>query len=96
MSAYILFQRLNTKDAEELDFYEKNIGSAVGTHPIKILAYGTKHENLEGPATETARLVEFPTMEDAKNWYYSEEYTAIRAHRIKGGDHMAVLFEGNQ
>lgn len=79
-----------------MDFYEKNIGLAVGNHPIKILAYGTKHENLEGQATETARLVEFPSMEDAKKWYYSDEYTALRAHRTKGGDHMAVLFEGNK
>lgn len=96
MSAYILFQRLNTKEAEELDFYEQNIGSAIGDHPIEILAYGTKHENLEGPATETARLVKFPSMEAAKAWYHSDAYTALRAHRTKGGDHMAVLFEGNE
>ncbi|WPU99156.1 DUF1330 domain-containing protein [Mucilaginibacter sp. cycad4] len=96
MSAYILFQRLNQKDAAELDFYEQNIGTAIGDHPIEILAYGTKHENLEGQPTETARLVKFPSMEDAKKWYYSDAYTALRAHRTAGGDHMAVLFEGNE
>ena len=96
MSAYIFFQRLNTKDAAELDFYDKNIASVVGSHPVKILAFGTMHENLEGQPTETARLVVFPTVEDAKKWYNSKEYTALRAHRIKGGDTMAVLFEGNE
>jgi uncharacterized protein (DUF1330 family) len=94
MSAYIFFQRLSTTDAAELEKYEQNIRSAVGEHPIKILAYGTPHENLEGQPTETARLVEFPSMEAAKAWYYSDAYTAIRAHRTAGGEHMAVLFDG--
>jgi len=95
MAAYIFFQRLNTIDAAELAQYKENLGSAVGGHAIKILAYGTKHENIEGQPTETAVLAEFPTMEEAKAWYYSDAYTAVRKHRLKGGEHMAVIVEGN-
>jgi uncharacterized protein (DUF1330 family) len=40
-------------------------------------------------------LVEFPSVEDAKAWYYSDAYTAVRKHRLKGGEHMAVIVEGN-
>lgn len=96
MSAYIFFQRLDTIDEEQLVLYEKNIGTAAGSHPLEVLAYGTKHENLEGSPTETARLVKFPSIEDAKKWYYSPVYTELRQYRIAGGSHMAVLFEGNE
>ena len=95
MAAYIFFQRLNTKDVEELAKYAEKVGIALQGQPIKPLAFMTKHENLEGPFTETAVLAEFPSIEAAKAWYFGDTYTAIRQHRLRGGDHMAVLFEGN-
>lgn len=95
MAAYIFFQRLSTTDAAELAKYKENLHTAVGNHPIRILAYGTKHENIEGQPTETAVLAEFPSVEAAKAWYYSDAYTAVRKHRLKGGEHMAVIVEGN-
>ena len=96
MAAYIFFQRLSTTDASELAYYVENLGPAIEGHPIKVLAFGTTFENVEGPATESAVLVEFPTVADAKKWYNSEKYTALRQHRIAGGEHMGVIFQGNE
>jgi uncharacterized protein (DUF1330 family) len=55
---------------------------------IKVLE-GSK-EGIEG-----SFLIEFPTMEAAKNWYNSPQYQAAAAHRKNGAVYNVTLFQGN-
>ena len=39
-------------------------------------------------------VLEFPTVEDAKAWYYSPEYQEAAKHRLAAADYRGVIVEG--
>jgi uncharacterized protein (DUF1330 family) len=51
---------------------------------IKFLAAYGRQEVLEGPAPEGVAIAEFPSIEEAKQWYESRAYQAAAQHRFKG------------
>ncbi len=59
----------------------------------RLAAYGTC-ETLEGAPIEGAVILSFPTMEAARDWYNSPEYTEARKHRHLGADYRAFITEG--
>jgi uncharacterized protein (DUF1330 family) len=94
MTAYVVFTREKTRDAEQLAAYSKKAGATLAGHPVKALvAYG-KYEVLEGSAIEGAVVLEFPTMEAAKAWYDSPAYKEARELRFKGADYRCVIVQG--
>ena len=60
----------------------------------KVLAAYGANEALEGAPSDGVVLVEFPTADEARDWYNSPAYVEARAHRHLGADYRAVLFEG--
>ncbi len=69
MSAYLIFTREKTLDAQELAAYSKEVPPTFAGHSAKLLAVYGKHEDLEGAATEGTVIVEFPSSAEAKAWY---------------------------
>ena len=65
---------VNVKNQEEYKKYADLAGSALLKAGAKILSRGGKLKNLEGPVINRAVIVEFPSMEDAKMFYNSDEY----------------------
>ena len=51
-------------------------------------------ETLEGEAPDGVVMLEFPTVEDAKAWYFSPGYQAAAQHRKKGAHYRVILVEG--
>lgn len=94
MSTYVVFTREKTLDQHELDIYVKEAGATGAGHPIKVLAFYGRHEDLEGSPTEGTVIVEFPTTEAAKAWYQSPAYQKAREHRFKGAKYRVTLVEG--
>ena len=94
MPAYAIFIRDKTHDQAELDAYGPKAQASLAGHPVKILAAYGRQEVLEGPDVEGVVIVEFPTLEAAKEWYNSPAYTAARQHRFKAGDYRVFLTEG--
>jgi uncharacterized protein (DUF1330 family) len=94
MAAYIVFTREKTRDPAELQTYMENVGPTLTGHPIKLLAVYGRQEVLEGAAVEGVVIVEFPTFAEAKAWYDSPAYRAVREHRFLGSDYRAVIVEG--
>ncbi len=94
MSAYLVFTKEKTLDQQEMDTYSKLAAPTIEGHPAKLLAYYGKHEDLEGPATESLVIIEFPNSEAAKAWYNSPAYRAAREHRFKGAKYRVNLVEG--
>jgi uncharacterized protein (DUF1330 family) len=94
MAAYAIFTRESTSDPKELELYMQKVGQTLEGHPITLRAVYGKHEVLEGPPVEGVVVLEFPTFEDAKSWYDSPLYRAVREHRFKGSTYRAVIVEG--
>ena len=46
----------------------------------------------EGPV-EGVVVAEFPSMEDAKKWYNSPGYVAVRQHRMRGAKYLGLLVD---
>lgn len=61
---------------------------------IKPLAVYGAVEAMEGETPDGVVLLEFPTMDDARAWYASDEYQAAIIERKAGANYRAFLFEG--
>ena len=81
MPAYII-SRIQITDPAKYAEYKKVTPGAVAKHGGKFIVRGGELATLEGPP-ETRRLVviEFPTLEQAKAFYHSPEYSAAREIR---------------
>lgn len=94
MPAYAVFIREKTNDPEEMKTYGQLAGPTIAGRKARPLAAYGAMEVLEGPDAEGVVIVEFDTMEEAKAWYDSEEYTAARQHRFKGATYRGLLVQG--
>ncbi|MGN7764383.1 MULTISPECIES: DUF1330 domain-containing protein [Paenibacillus] len=94
MSAFVIFIREQSQNPEELGIYSQKAPGGLAGHPVTLLAmYGT-HEVIEGPAMEGAAILEFPSFEEAKAWYYSPAYQDAVQHRLRGGTYRGFIIEG--
>ena len=94
MKGYLVFTRDNTLDKNEMAIYSKEVPATFAGHEFKILALYGAHEDLEGEPTEGTVILEFPSTDAAKEWYYSEAYRAVREHRFRGANYRVTLVEG--
>jgi uncharacterized protein (DUF1330 family) len=94
MSAYLVFTREKTLDAQELAIYTKEVLATFAGRQFKPLALYGAQENLEGAPTEGTVILEFPTGEAAKAWYNSPAYREVREHRFKGASFRVTLVAG--
>src|SRR5882672_404454 len=95
MSAYIIFIRRHTNIPAELEIYSQKAPASLAGHPIKLHALYGHHEVLEGAEIEGAAILEFPSFEEAKQWYDSPLYRDARTHRLRGADYMGIIVEGH-
>jgi uncharacterized protein (DUF1330 family) len=81
MAAYVI-ARVEITDPVRYQEYMKATPAAIARYGGKFIIRGGELVTLEGPP-ETRRLVviEFPTLEQAKTFYNSEEYGQARALR---------------
>ena len=94
MPAYIVFTRTKTLNQKELETYWAGIKDTMKGHPIEVLvAYGS-HEVLEGDSIEGIVIAKFPTVREAKDWYYSGAYQSVAKHRQKGAVYQGLVVEG--
>jgi len=96
MPAYVIFIRERTLDQSEFDTYAKMAGPSLEGLPIKFLAAYGRQEVLEGPAPDGVAIAEFPSLEEAKQWYESPAYQAAARHRFKGATYRGLIVEGVQ
>ena len=94
MPAYVIFIRERTLDQSELDAYARLARPSLEGLPIKFLAAYGRQDVLEGPSPEGVAIAEFPSMEEAKQWYESPAYQAAAKHRFKGATYRGLIVEG--
>ncbi|HSH07543.1 MAG TPA: DUF1330 domain-containing protein [Burkholderiales bacterium] len=94
MAAYLIAE-VDVTDAAAYEEYRKRAPATIAQYGGKYLVRGGATESKEGGWTP-ARLVilEFPSMEQARRWYDSPEYTPVRAFRQRASRSRLIFAEG--
>jgi uncharacterized protein (DUF1330 family) len=97
MSAYVLIEA-KVSDPVAYENYNKQAQETVKQYGGRSLARGGRLEVLEGNWAEPERLaiVEFDSLEQARKFYNSPEYVAVRALRRGAADVNMLVVEGLQ
>jgi uncharacterized protein (DUF1330 family) len=94
MSAYLIVD-IDIHDAAGLEEYRKQVPATVTKYSGRFIVRGGTFERLEGDwQPKRLVLLEFPSVEQAKRWYDSEEYRPLKAMRLKASSSNLILVEG--
>lgn len=95
MPAYVIFLREKpVHNQAEMDIYVKGMRERPMDPKLKPLAAYGALEAIEGEAADGVVILEFPTLEDARTWYYSPEYQAAAKHRRNGAEYRGMIVQG--
>ncbi len=94
MTAYVVFTRERTRNAQEMAAYGPAAAATAAGHVFKPLAFYGACETLEGAPIEGAVIIEFADMAAAKAWYGSPAYQEAVKHRFLGADYRVFITEG--
>jgi uncharacterized protein (DUF1330 family) len=94
MAAYIIAD-VDVTDPVKYEDYKKLTPGAIAKHGGRFIARGGQTATLEG-SWKPGRVViiEFPTFEQARNFYSSVEYTAARRARAGAATFRMIVVEG--
>ena len=94
MPAYVI-ANVNVHDAAAFEEYRRQVPATIAKHGGRYLVRGGRVERLEG-TWNPARLVllEFPSMDQARRWYDSEDYREPKALRLKSAMTDVIFADG--
>lgn len=94
MAAYVIVDLMVT-DQPLMDEYRKRLPATLAAYGGRFLVRGGVHETIEGDwKPNRIVVVEFPSLEQAKRWYHSEEYREPLAMRLRAGRANLIMVEG--
>jgi uncharacterized protein (DUF1330 family) len=94
MPAYIIVD-ITIENAENYEDYKRLTPASIAAYEGKFIVRGGKTEILEGD-WQPGRFVilEFPSVEKAKQWWASEEYAPAKALRQANAKTKMIVVEG--
>ena len=94
MPAYFIVDN-EVIDPVGFEEYRKQVSGTVEKYGGKFLVRGGQAQTLEGDWKPKRIVVtEFPNIEQARRWYDSEEYRALKTLRLRTARGSVVLVEG--
>ena len=94
MAAYFVYFCHEFRDKKGHIAYSEAVKKTLEGIDFKIHVAYTKFEILEGDKNVSGVvIIEFPSFDIAKSWYDSQEYVAVRGHRIRNS-YTGILVEG--
>lgn len=94
MVAYVIIQ-VKVPDPELLKPYQQKAPGIIKKFNGKVLARGGETATLEGGAKpDRVVIIEFPTFQDANNFYFSEDYTEAKSLRENKADFEIIVTDG--
>ena len=94
MPAYTMFQ-MTVTDPERYKEYAAQVLPTIEKFGGRFLVRGGSYEVLEGEWPERRHVVlEFPSAEQARAWYDSVDYAALKAMRQSASQGAGILIEG--
>ncbi len=94
MAAYVVVFRDEMKNPDQYAAYGQKAMASFAGHDAKVLVANGAVIPLEGEAPNGVVVIEFPTVEAAKAWYYSPAYQAAVGERLAATTGRAVIAEG--
>ena len=94
MKGYVIFQE-SVLDKEAFEKYKKMSPSSIKKYGGEFIVRGTEIEVLEGSFDhERVVVVAFPSVEQARSWYQSDEYAEAKEFRRGIAKGQALLVQG--
>jgi uncharacterized protein (DUF1330 family) len=94
MAAYVIAD-VEVTDPAKYEGYKKLTPDAVAKHGGRFIARGGQTATLEGNwRPGRVVVIEFPTFEQARNFYTSVEYTAARRARAGAATMKMIVVDG--
>jgi len=96
MVAYVIAERLDQWDPSVFAAYGPLAAASIAKFGGRYLAKGAQLDLLEGdgPAPLAMAVLEFPSLEQARAWFASEDYQKAAAIRRGGAKNRFLLIEG--
>jgi len=94
VAAYIIAD-VTVTDPATMEEYRKLVPATLAKYGGRFVVRGGAHQALEGDWKPNRLVVlEFPSLEQAKRWYESEEYREPKAMRLRAGRTNLVMVDG--
>jgi uncharacterized protein (DUF1330 family) len=94
VAAYIIAD-LTVTDPAAMEEYRKQVPATLTPFGGRFIVRGGAHQTVEGDWKPNRLVVlEFPSMEQAKRWYDSEQYREPKAMRLRAGRTNLVMVDG--
>jgi uncharacterized protein (DUF1330 family) len=94
MAAYLIVD-LEVSDPEKIAEYRRGAGPTVVEHGGRLLVGNGAREVLEGSWTpKELIIIEFPSMQELRNWYNSDQYRPLIDVRKAAARGNLVAIEG--
>lgn len=94
MTAYAVAVIHETRFGPEIKEYLQRIDATLAPFSGKYLVHGGPYVPLEGVWSGDLVVIEFPSMEQARGWYESDAYGAIRPLRTRHTLGEVLLVQG--
>ena len=93
MPAYVIVE-VEVLDPAAFERYKELAPPSIAAHGGRYLARGGRTDALEGDPPKRLVILEFPTLERARQWWGSPEYAPARALREKAARIRMLAVEG--
>jgi len=94
MAAYVIAE-IDVTDPARYEAYKRLAPAAIAAHGGKYLVRGGAAELLEGERMAGRTVIlEFPTLDDARRFYHSEQYGVAKRARAGAARFNLLLVEG--
>ena len=94
MAAYVIAQ-VHVTDGEKFKEYMKKTPATIARHGGRYLARGGETILLEGKMkAERMVVIEFPSLQKAREWFDSEEYRRIKTFRAGAATASIIAVDG--
>ena len=94
MAKAYLIAHIRVHDKEKFAEFAAVAGPTIAQYGGRVLAKGPNADHREGDLRGIVMLIEFDTMDAAKTFYESDEYTAAKAIREMAAKTDLLLIEG--
>jgi len=94
VAAYIIAD-VTVTDPAAMEEYRKRVPATLAPYGGRFIVRGGAHQTVEGDWKPNRLVVrEFPSLEQAKRWYDSEQYREPKAMRLRAGRTNLVMVDG--